>query len=97
MLLAYGFRNSRLTFCFFYFVPSNSEFCTYKTQVPSNPRERPPIADPPTQNGSCDGICPGSYPYGCAENIEGAVRYMCLPGGGCYYAKDEFDLGPYDE
>ena len=37
---------------------------------------------------SCDGICNGSYPYGCATNINEVVRYGCHPGGGCNYLKE---------
>jgi hypothetical protein len=84
-----------LTICFCF---SNSVFCTYKTQDPTNPRERPTReAPPPRVESSCDGWCPGSFPYGCADSLEGVVKYMCLPGGGCYYARDAEDEGPYNE
>jgi hypothetical protein len=33
----------------------------------------------------------------CADNLDGVVKYMCLPQGGCYYARDALDDRPYDE
>jgi len=44
---------------------------------------------------SCNGICPGSYPYGCATSLPNKVKYGCLPGGGCHYLAlgEEY---PYD-
>ena len=36
---------------------------------------------------SCDRVCPGNYPFGCSENVDGAVRYGCNAGGGCNYPK----------
>ena len=36
---------------------------------------------------SCDHVCPGNYPFGCSENVDGAVKYGCNAGGGCNYPK----------
>jgi hypothetical protein len=36
---------------------------------------------------SCDGVCIGTYPYGCATNINGIVKYGCHSSGGCNYLK----------
>jgi hypothetical protein len=36
---------------------------------------------------SCDGKCNGSYPFGCATNINGVERYGCHSAGGCNYLK----------
>jgi len=44
---------------------------------------------------SCDGICSGSYPYGCATNLLNIVKYGCLPGGGCNYLASGQEY-PYD-
>jgi hypothetical protein len=56
------------------------------------------VEAPTTSDGLCDGYCPGDFPYGCSQVLlDGVVKYMCLPNGGCYYALDEADNGPYDE
>jgi hypothetical protein len=70
---------------------------------PSYPSLDPMVDDgsqpvPPTESEMiCDGYCPGTFPYGCAENLDFPWKYMCEPGGGCYYSYDEDDDGPYDE
>ena len=43
---------------------------------------------------SCDGICRGDFPYGCAWwDMEGVVKYKCGPSGGCQYLP-EGEEGP---
>jgi hypothetical protein len=37
---------------------------------------------------SCDGICPGEYPYGCADNLVGITKYGCTGSGACSYLRD---------
>mmetsp|Transcript_32276 Transcript_32276/g.67849 ORF Transcript_32276/g.67849 Transcript_32276/m.67849 type:complete len:1275 (+) Transcript_32276:77-3901(+) len=37
---------------------------------------------------SCDGFCVGEFPYLCARNIDGIVRYGCNQNGGCRYLRD---------
>jgi hypothetical protein len=73
----------------------NSIWCTYKTQTPTNPRT--PQTRFPVGDGRCDNYCPGTYPYGCAGQVDGAVIYICLPSGGCYYANSIEDNGPYSK
>ena len=34
---------------------------------------------------SCDGICQGSFPYGCAPQVAGAVKLGCTKDGHCNY------------
>lgn len=34
---------------------------------------------------SCDGLCPGTYPFGCATQIPGIDKYGCHVNGGCNY------------
>jgi len=44
---------------------------------------------------TCNGFCIGSYPYGCATNIEGKVNYICGPSiNQCYYSTTIDDTGP---
>jgi hypothetical protein len=50
---------------------------------PSGPTTSAPSRSP--SNLPCDGVCIGSYPYGCATNLSGIVKYGCLPNGGCHY------------
>ena len=40
---------------------------------------------------SCDGICSGSFPYGCNAMVEAAV-HLCEPGGGCQYLQNDDNL-----
>jgi hypothetical protein len=44
---------------------------------------------------SCNGICQGEYPFGCAINVDGAVRYGCHVNGGCSYLEEGEDY-PFD-
>lgn len=37
---------------------------------------------------NCDGICHGSYPYGCVEHLDGIMKYGCTASGGCNYLKE---------
>ena len=55
------------------------------------PTTSPPTSPPPP----CAGICPGSYPYGCATNLQGKVAYGCMPSGGCNYLEEGQDY-PHD-
>ena len=43
---------------------------------------------------SCDGFCQGDWPYNCARNVEGIVKYGCFSSGGCYYLREGEDY-PY--
>ena len=66
--------------------PSSSKPTTVKpmtTKPTSHPSSASPTTQPPT--ALCDGVCIGSYPYGCATNLSGVVRYDCHPAGGCNY------------
>ena len=36
---------------------------------------------------NCEDVCIGSYPFGCATNLNDVVRYGCHSGGGCSYLK----------
>jgi hypothetical protein len=36
---------------------------------------------------SCDEVCTGDWPYGCARNLDGIERYGCY-GSGCYYLRE---------
>ena len=40
---------------------------------------------------SCDGICDGSYPFGCNDGVE-AAQLLCSPGGGCRYEASEAEV-----
>jgi hypothetical protein len=72
-----------------------SGFCTFKggddpPQQPiptSNPTAAPTAIPTPSAPvpPSCDGICQGDYPYGCAQSLIGVERYGCHPQGGCNY------------
>lgn len=44
---------------------------------------------------SCFNLCPGAYPFGCSDNISGAVKYGCTASGGCNYLKQNEEY-PYD-
>lgn len=64
-------------------------FCTYK-EVPSqttSPNSPPAPSKSPSTSESCDVICEGSFPYGCATSLVDVVRYGCKSGGGCSYLK----------
>eukprot|EP00961_Rhodomonas_salina_P029645 399281-Rhodomonas_salina.1 len=46
---------------------------------------------------SCFGFCEGNagvYPFGCATDVAGAVKYLCGPTGGCSYPSSPEDDGP---
>lgn len=49
----------------------------------------------PTNQG-CETVCGGEYPFGCATNIPGKVKYGCYPGGACYYAGTLEEEYPWD-
>jgi hypothetical protein len=36
---------------------------------------------------SCDEVCTGDWPYGCARDLDGIERYGCY-GAGCYYLRE---------
>ena len=55
-----------------------------------------PVSTPTIVADSCEGICLDTYPFRCAENVSGAVKYGCYPGGGCYYAKSLTEEYPYN-
>jgi len=38
---------------------------------------------------TCDDVCPGKFPYGCARDIDGVLRYGCLRDGGCSYLRED--------
>eukprot|EP00591_Stephanopyxis_turris_P017726 CAMPEP_0195538828 /NCGR_PEP_ID=MMETSP0794_2-20130614/49734_1 /TAXON_ID=515487 /ORGANISM="Stephanopyxis turris, Strain CCMP 815" /LENGTH=1792 /DNA_ID=CAMNT_0040672837 /DNA_START=109 /DNA_END=5487 /DNA_ORIENTATION=- len=44
---------------------------------------------------SCDGFCPGSYPYGCATSVSNIVKYGCTQDGACSYLQ-EGESYPWD-
>lgn len=44
---------------------------------------------------SCFNLCPGAYPFGCSDNISGAMKYGCTASGGCNYLKQNEEY-PYD-
>jgi hypothetical protein len=46
---------------------------------------------------SCDGVCDGEFPYGCAEDLDWPYKFMCGAGNICYYSYTEEDQGPFDE
>jgi len=64
-------------------------FCTFKGTVVSTPETSSPSSSPIVE--PCAGICLGSYPYGCATNLQGKVAYGCLPSGGCKYLAEGED------
>jgi hypothetical protein len=37
---------------------------------------------------SCDGFCRGAFPYGCAIDLAGKVKYGCNQSGGCHYLSE---------
>ena len=53
-----------------------------------------PIAEPSSGTSMpCEGVCKGTWPFGCNVNLKGKVNYMCYPKGGCYYATKPGDFG----
>lgn len=56
----------------------------------------PPTPSPTEAPESCDGVCKGEYPFSCAEDVAGAVRYGCYPEGGCFYAQRADQPYPYN-
>mmetsp|Transcript_7462 Transcript_7462/g.10983 ORF Transcript_7462/g.10983 Transcript_7462/m.10983 type:complete len:1688 (-) Transcript_7462:558-5621(-) len=46
---------------------------------------------------TCGDYCSGGggqYPFGCATNLPGVVKYFCNQSGGCAYSSDTSDPGP---
>jgi len=91
------------------FVPS--DMCTYKklssSQSPTSALSKqpspnpttsstPPPSNQPTRQEGCYGYCQGSYPFGCAENLNDVNYYHCNKVGGCYYTASESEFVPSD-
>jgi len=37
---------------------------------------------------SCHDVCQGNYPFNCATNLDGVVKYGCHSSGACHYLKE---------
>ena len=74
--------------------PTNSPSQSPNISITPNPTSIV-LTSKPTD--TCDGVCIGSYPYGCATNLVDIVRYGCHSGGGCNYLKDgqEYPYGGF--
>jgi len=81
--------------------PAGSNVCTFKVEGSGdggsggggNGNTFPTPSPTYAEKEDCNGVCDGSFPFGCQEEIEGIVRYGCNSGGGCFY--EDSHAAPY--